>query len=145
MELDIKPMYHQLQKTNLNYTVEEYLFQFQVDFYHLLSLLWSKSPRQSTDSYKIFLLSNCMRNLLSGAIKSNMIVDDLQYEIQDSYNKIKNTFNNVTDELIVLFNGETEINIDTIGQFAILCFISGIIIPELKWSDVLGSQKFENN
>lgn len=145
MELDIKPMYKQLQKTNLNYTVEEYLFQFQVDFYHLLSLLWSKSSRQSTDSYKIFLLSNCMRNLLSGAIKSNMIVDDLQYEIQDSYNKIKNTFNNVTDELIVLFNGETEINIDTIGQFAILCFISGIVIPELKWSDVLGSQKFENN
>lgn len=145
MELDIKPMYHQLQKTNLNYTVEEYLFQFQVDFYHLLSLLWSKSSRKSTDSYKIFLLSNCMRNLLSGAIKSNMIIDDLQYEIQDSYNKIKNTFNNVTDELIVLFNGETEINIDTIGQFAVLCFISGIVIPELKWSDVLGSQKFENN
>lgn len=145
MELDIKPMYHQLQKTNLNYTVEEYLFQFQVDFYHLLSLLWSKTNLKSTDSYKIFLLSNCLKHLICGAIKSNFIFDDLQADIQECYNKIKNNFNEVTDELIILFNGETELKLDVVGQFGILCFLCEILIIDFKWSDVLGSQKFENN
>ena len=145
MNLDIKPMYVPLTGQNLNCSVEEYLFQFQVDFYHLLSLLWSKTTRKSTDSYKVFLLSNGLRSLLSGAIKSNFTFEELQADIQEGYNKIKSTFSNVTDEMIVLFNGETDLKVDTIGQFCVLCFLCEILIVDFNWSDVLNSQKIENN
>lgn len=145
MEINLIKFYDALKDNKLEFTTEEYLFMVNIDFHHLISLIWSKNTRKSTDSYKVFLLSECIKNLVYATMSSNLDVSNIEKEVNICYNYFNSNFkSNEIDKLITTFNRELEENYDTINIIGIACYLINSLVP-CSWEDVYNSQKFENN
>lgn len=144
MKVDLLPVFDKLKTQKLQYTTEEYLFMFNVDFLHLLSIMWSKTERKSTDSYKTFLTSECVKNFIAACILSKLDVSLINNNINDLVESIAKEVKpaNVND-FITAFNAEEEVGkSDSLFRLAFICYLHSIFIND-DWNVILDSQKFE--
>lgn len=119
-------------------TVEEHLFDFTVNFYHLISLLWSKNTRNINKEYSTFLLSRCLMDLMFGLDEASFdsFKKSLDAQIR-SLGVLVEKLDNF-DDFILRFNCETEVSIpsDAVMKFSTIYAILSKQY-ELKAQDVV--------
>lgn len=144
MKVDLLQFYDKMKDKKLGYTTEEYLFMFNVDFLHLLSIMWSKSERKATDSYKTFLTGECVKNFICACITSildvNVINNNINEVIENLSQEIKPA--NIND-YITAFNAEEEVGkSDSLFRLAFACHLYDMLVGG-SWTDIIDSQKFD--
>lgn len=143
MKIDLNSFYEKMRDDKLNYTTEEYLFMVNVDFHHLMSLLWSKNTRKVTDNYKIFLVSECIKNFVNACIASKLDIAKVEEEVNICYKYFNNNLKGIDiDELITSFNNEIKVDYDTVNIIGLICYFITTRL-NCSWNDIYNSQKFE--
>lgn len=104
--------------------VEEYLFNYMVNFYHLLSILDGNGGKTYTASYCNYLLSECCKDVARALIVSEADLDSFSSDINDSYKAMLDNFKDIDIHmLITTFNGESDKRFDVQSKIATLIFI----------------------
>ena len=143
MTIDLAVVYDKIKQQNIDYTTEESLFMLNVEFSHLLSLLWSKTKRTTTDSYRMFLLSECAKYLIYATLASNVDIAVVVKEVNDAYGEFKKEIKSVNiDEVITSFIPEIPMQFGSTDRFALACWLCELVTG-CNWSQIIDSQKFE--
>lgn len=117
--------------------VEEYLFSYMVNFYHLLQVLDGNGGKPYTSSYCTYLLSECFKDVTRALVLSKANLDDFCHDVGDSYDAIKSQLENVDPHiLITTFNGESDRQFDTQGRLATILYLCEKKFG-ITWEDVL--------
>lgn len=144
MKVQLEEIYNKMKNNDLKMTTEEYLFMFNVDFLHVISLMWSKSRRKSTHSYQSYLISECVKNFIAAAINSKLDIRIVERELNQIITSLENEIKSSdVDSYITGFNAEEELGgCDSFFRLAFLCFLHKTLISD-DWDIIVNSQKFD--
>lgn len=65
-------------------STEEHLFLANVEYAHLASLLWGKTTRTVTDSYKLYLMEICLEHFFSATMLSDVNEEEVIYAFDEN-------------------------------------------------------------
>lgn len=144
MKVQLEEIYNKMKNNDLKMTTEEYLFMFNVDFLHVISLMWSKSRRKSTHSYQSYLISECVKNFIAAAINSKLDIGLVEHDLNQLIVSLDNEVKSSDiDSYITGFNAEEELGrSDSFFRLAFLCFLHKTLIGD-DWDIIVNSQKFD--